>query len=320
VEGIDIKRHDLREFLLGRLSADRKAAVESAFLTSETIHEELLVVEEELFEEYRHNEFSPEDRRGFEDRLSRSVVWQDRIAFERALKQGAEIRRVKSPVTLPAWRQILDAIADTFARPQVKWAGAFVSLFLVAVLVRSLWFGDRAENVLFSDMTLQYESGTTGTRGEYRDTHGEDSSQVTPAGALPVLTESDQYALRMKIDEQVYLYVVQWDTSGNGSVLFPNSETSDDRNPVPAQTEFRLPRSPGWLAVEKDPGIETIGLIASKEPRADLERELEILRNGTYVQKMEALVRIRGGIELAELGQNEGLAGCRLSFVYKKTM
>jgi hypothetical protein len=318
VEARPINHQELKEYLLGRLPADRKAAVEQAFLTSTRIYDELLIVEDELFEAYRHGELSPEDLKSFESRRAVSVVWQDRNAFERALQEHAK------PVQIPrtSWMEyvsgVLDRIAEMFTLPPARWAVGSAFLVVVMLLGRSWWLERQKDSQLLSEMAFVVDVETTGMRGEKIEIGKRGSEPVGEAPNARVITGSDQYAVTMSPGEPVHVYALQWDTAGNVTVLFPNAEVSDAVNPVSPDSAFRIPPSPGWLAVDKDPGVETIGIIASTQPWPEVEQQVDVIRKGMYVQKIDAFARFRSLMQIAEQDPRDGRVARQFSFILKK--
>jgi len=56
----------MRDYLLGNLDAERRAAIEESILCDPGIYEELLVAEEELIDQYITNNLSPSERQQFD--------------------------------------------------------------------------------------------------------------------------------------------------------------------------------------------------------------------------------------------------------------
>jgi hypothetical protein len=292
-----INSQELRDYLLGRLAEKRKAAVEQSYLTSGVTYDELRSVEEGLFEEYRHNTLSAEDRLSFENRLSSSEKWRDRIEFDNALAQHTRPLMARRWDWLTVWNRIAAAFTDALAVRQVRWATAGVAVVCVALTARFWWSADRTQNNLVADLSFEFESGEGGTRGGEIRASQSGTYEVDSSEPAPELSSTDQYALKMRPKGETFLYVFQWDTLGNISVLFPNSEVSEVGNPVAGNSDFRIPPTPGWFAVEKDSSIETIGLLASAERWEKVETYVDSLTSGTGAQKTGALIRLQALFE-----------------------
>jgi hypothetical protein len=309
-----ISRQELRDYLLGRLPENLKAAVEQSYLTSGVTYDELRSVEEELFEEYRHKILSAEDRLSFENRLSSSEKWRERIEFDNALAQHTRPVMARRWDWLTVWNRIAAALKDALAVRQVRWATAGVAVVCVALTARFWWFADRTQTDLVTDLCFEFESGDAGTRGgEIRQSRS-GTYEVDSSEPAPELSSSDQYALKMRPKGESYLYVFQWDTLGNISVLFPNSEVSEVGNPVAGNSDFRIPPTPGWFAVETDSSIETIGLLASAERWVKVETYVDSLTSGTGAQKTEALIRLQALFEDLGKKPQSGFFCRRFSF------
>jgi len=77
----------MRNYLLGNLEAERRAALKESILCDAGIYEELLVVEEELIDEYITNNLSPSERQQFETNFLITAERQNSLRFGRVLRR-----------------------------------------------------------------------------------------------------------------------------------------------------------------------------------------------------------------------------------------
>ena len=88
----------MRDYLLGSLAEDRRAALEESILSDPGVYEELLVIEEELIDQYLGNNISPSERYQFETHFLITAERQRNLRFGRLLKRYL----TSQPVVVPA--------------------------------------------------------------------------------------------------------------------------------------------------------------------------------------------------------------------------
>ncbi len=76
-----------RDYLLGRMPEEQLAGFEERLLTDHESYEELLIVEDELVDEYLHDELPAADRVSFETHFMSAPDRQGKLRFARALKK-----------------------------------------------------------------------------------------------------------------------------------------------------------------------------------------------------------------------------------------
>jgi len=88
---LDYKEQEsLRKYLLGNLPPGEIAALEERLLTDSVIYDELLMVEDELIDQYLSGEQSPAERESFEAHFVLAPERQQKVRFARALKKYLE--------------------------------------------------------------------------------------------------------------------------------------------------------------------------------------------------------------------------------------
>ena len=91
-----------------------------------------------------------------------------------------------------------------------------------------------------------------------------------------VLYSGDRYQIYVRPSADCYVYAYQKDSKGRGTWIFPCKECGA-ANPVKAGTEYWFPRRDKYLQLDNEAGEETIYLLASVLPAADLEHAMETM-------------------------------------------
>jgi hypothetical protein len=85
---LDYKEQEsLRRYLLGSLPSEEIAALEERLLTDTVFYDELLMVEDELIDQYLSGEQSAAERESFEAHFTLAPERQQKVRFARALKK-----------------------------------------------------------------------------------------------------------------------------------------------------------------------------------------------------------------------------------------
>lgn len=77
----NLDEQEVRSYLLGRLSSERQAELQTLFQDDPNVREELLAVEEELFDQYVEGGLSAEDKQLFETHLLNTAAGQQKLQF-----------------------------------------------------------------------------------------------------------------------------------------------------------------------------------------------------------------------------------------------
>ena len=123
----------IRLYLLGKLADSEKEQIEQELLTNDDLFEEVLVVEEELFDEYIAGNLAHEDRARFELHFLTTPERQQGLRFARALDRyvtthASERSRVSRPF-LPG-----------FLSKHSRVFGLAASVVAIAFMAGALWF------------------------------------------------------------------------------------------------------------------------------------------------------------------------------------
>lgn len=177
----NIDKHEMRNYLLGNLDAERRAAIEESILCDPGVYEELLVAEEELIDQYLTNNLSPSERQHFDTHFLITAERQKNLRFGRLLRRYLNSQadlKAKSPSPAPAHISY-PFVTGSYARDATLAVSAAVVVSLV-ILVILCWRVTRKPDQL----TVQESSSSPVT---YTLTPGSLRSEgsVTPRVKIP---------------------------------------------------------------------------------------------------------------------------------------
>jgi len=99
----------LREFLLGKVDDEEAARIESLFLTDSEARERVLVIEQELTEDYLEDSLTADDREKFLLRYGQTAAQLQQLRITQAIKDWAlreSAREQIVPVELSTWSRL----------------------------------------------------------------------------------------------------------------------------------------------------------------------------------------------------------------------
>src|ERR1700682_3521685 len=119
----------IRRYLLGELSGGDSEKIEQELLANDDVFEEILIVEEELADEYVAGKLGPEERAGFERHFLATPERQQNLRFAQALNRY---------VTTEANRKVRVPPAFWITQPWLRQVAGVSAI--IAVTVAALWF------------------------------------------------------------------------------------------------------------------------------------------------------------------------------------
>lgn len=149
----NIDKQEMRNYLLGNLEEQRRAALEESILGDDGVYEELLVTEAELIDQYLGNNLSPSERNQFETNFLNTAERQRNLQFGRLLwrylnSQPAPVSTPEIPVAVrqseipaPA-KTFVPFAAGTFARSATLAVSAAV-VVSIGIILLTCWFATR---------------------------------------------------------------------------------------------------------------------------------------------------------------------------------
>ena len=133
----------LREFLLGSIDEEARERVEDVFLTDSQTRERLLIVEQELIEEYLEGTLTTADKEKFLSRYAQTAEQRRKLRITKSIKDWA-IKESSLTQTVPA---TVSTRSRLHARLRLK--PAFVVPIAVAavilIVVAAFWLSKRTE-------------------------------------------------------------------------------------------------------------------------------------------------------------------------------
>jgi hypothetical protein len=104
------------------------------------------------------------------------------------------------------------------------------------------------------------------------------------------LTAGDGFRVVLRPSVQSHVYVLLLSSQGEASVLYPNPAMGM-RNPAEGGVEIAIPPD-GLFVLDAVPGTETVQVVVSKAPLADLEARLAALEGGAAMEPKSVLENV----------------------------
>lgn len=167
----------LRRYLLGQLSDDAREELEQELLTSDETFQELLVLEDELVDEYLGGRISADDRHHFAEYFLISPERQEKLRFARALAKAAKARHAQTKrVSLPQiWSK----------SPFLYRATAVTAI--VVILAGIVWIASRRQRAPATFATLRLAVSESTRSGD--TTQAPNLSFPLPQDAVRIVME-----------------------------------------------------------------------------------------------------------------------------------
>jgi hypothetical protein len=146
----------IRQYLLGLLPDQAREAVEKDILVNDEMYAEVLIIEDELNDEYVRESLSPEERAQFESHFLAAPERQENLQFARAFN-----RYVKSHPS----RQFTDPNHRAwFPGSQVRLVRVATAVAVVVMVAAALWFFIPRQTAprTFATLTLIMNPSTRG--------------------------------------------------------------------------------------------------------------------------------------------------------------
>jgi hypothetical protein len=161
----EIEREELRAYLLGTLDGDHKTQFEERILTEPDVYEELLLVEEELIDQYLAGDLSTIEQKQFESHFLITAERQKNLRFGKLLQTYAD-----------SHTDLKDHPIQSFSLPHKParrwaWVGIFAAILGCAGIffVRGLVNRREAASVVQQNasrlMTVTLAPSSAGTEG-----------------------------------------------------------------------------------------------------------------------------------------------------------
>ncbi len=132
----------LRKFLLGSVSEEERERIENVFLTDSQATERILVVEQELIEEYLEGNLTTADTERFVSHYAQTAEQRRNLRITKAIKDWAMMEASSTqtaPATVSTWSRL---------RARLKLKPAFVvpiAIAVVILIVVAVWLSTQTE-------------------------------------------------------------------------------------------------------------------------------------------------------------------------------
>lgn len=150
----------LREFLLGTVDDESRARIESLFLTDSEVREKVLVVEQDLIEDYLEENLTPVDRERFLSRYAQTPEQRIKLRITKSIKDLG-IKEAASGQPVPArrsgWRRL-------FERP--LFVVPIAVMIAVTIIVAVVWLNSRSGR---QHSTIETELAQLNSPGSLRE-------------------------------------------------------------------------------------------------------------------------------------------------------
>lgn len=127
----------LREFLLGKLEDNERDRIESLFLTDADVREQVMVVEQELIDDYLEDSLNEDDKERFLARFAQTEEQRRKLRITRAIIDHATAASLTGSVT--ASTSLWSRLSKSYFKPTifVPIAALVIVAFVVAIVWRS---------------------------------------------------------------------------------------------------------------------------------------------------------------------------------------
>ena len=135
-----VDERQICQYLLGKLGLEEQQRFEEQLMTQESLFDELMVLEDELIDDYLKGTLSPVDRADFEKHFLATPERQQKLQFAQALRKhvaAAALQQSPAPLSRPSFWQSFLALVRAQS-PSFRYG---FQAALSAVIVAGLWMG-----------------------------------------------------------------------------------------------------------------------------------------------------------------------------------
>jgi hypothetical protein len=131
----------LRQFLLGRLDEEERQQIETLFITGSLSRERILLVEQDLIEDYLEGSLTATDQKSFLAQYTVTPTQRRKLRIarsirERAAKEGAQT----VPATVSVWRRL-----GEWLRPRFVFVAPIAATLIIAIVAAAIWLNGKIE-------------------------------------------------------------------------------------------------------------------------------------------------------------------------------
>jgi hypothetical protein len=264
------------QYLLGKLSNSDATQLEERYFVEDGVFEEIETAEDELIDAYVRGSLATEDRKVFENSLSRSPRLAERVEFARLLSNVASPSQVVSPEPAKeSWWQSLFAFS-WMQNPALRGAVA-VALFLVVLGTPTafLWLRVRDERRLTAERTAleqqrqqlaqqlsDQQSKTNQLAADLQNSQAEEQRLAQQLQATK--DELARNETQTFVPASIFLFPTSSRGSGNRDLIVPSNATTIQLK----------------LVLESDDHASYEATITTRDDREILKRRVKPSRSG----------------------------------------
>ncbi|MEK7829672.1 MAG: hypothetical protein AAB401_01225, partial [Acidobacteriota bacterium] len=118
----------LRRYLLDELPADELQLIEERLLVDNEYLEQMLIVEEDLIDDYTANKLSPQQKANYQKLFLASPEGRQKLKITQVLKKHLNDFPIEIARQITFWERVQTALAQVFSPPMLKAAAAMLVL------------------------------------------------------------------------------------------------------------------------------------------------------------------------------------------------
>jgi hypothetical protein len=135
--------------------------------------------------------------------------------------------------------------------------------------------------------------------GQRKEPDGRYAEVIIREGS--VLRSRDHFQVHLEINRRAHIYVLLFDSQGQASQLFPDPKI-EQQGLIEAGQRVTVPDRDLWFWLDDHPGTETIYVLASEEPLADIHLLLQRMQQANETERKQLSGEIKERIKIVERG------------------
>jgi hypothetical protein len=135
--------------------------------------------------------------------------------------------------------------------------------------------------------------------GQRREPDGNYTEVIVREGSL--LRSLDHFQVHVETNRAAQIYVLLFDSQGQASQLFPDPKI-EQPGFIDAGRRIAIPDKDLWFWLDEQPGTETVYVLASEEPMADIRELIRKMENAGASERKHLSGEIKQRIKIVERG------------------
>jgi len=147
--------------------------------------------------------------------------------------------------------------------------------------------------------------------GQRKEPDGRFSEVIVRDGS--VLQSRDHFQVHVETNRRAHMYVLLFNSQGQASQLFPDPKM-EQQGLIEAGRTIAVPDRELWFWLDDHPGTETVYVLASEEPLADIRLLLHKMEQANETERKKLSGEIKQQIEIVERGVGGVTKGKTVSY------